>query len=54
MTHAERAELRALALLLESWPTHDVTAVGYSGPVVAVLDATAKNYGLYVHEAVTL
>jgi excisionase family DNA binding protein len=39
MNDFERAELRALASLLEDWPTSDKTALGYSNDVVAILDS---------------
>ena len=35
----ERAELRALASLLEDWPTSDKTALGYANDVVALVDS---------------
>lgn len=54
MNDVERAELRALADLLSRWPTADATAIGYSATVVAVIDATVKDYTVYVHEPVTL
>ncbi|TML08511.1 MAG: helix-turn-helix domain-containing protein [Actinobacteria bacterium] len=38
----ERAELRALASLLEHWPTSDKTALGYSNDVVAILDSKSE------------
>lgn len=58
MTHEERAELRALADLLERWPRETgahIGALGFSGPVCAVLDGVTKDdYSLYVFEAVTV
>lgn len=54
MNDTERAELRALAQLLEEkWPTADATTVGYSGDRVAVLDAQVKDFSVYV-DVVTL
>ena len=38
----ERAELRALASLLEHWPTSDKTALGYSNDVMAILDSKSE------------
>lgn len=39
MNDFERAELRALASLLEDWPTKDKTALGYANDVVALVDS---------------
>lgn len=57
MTNTERAELRALAELLDRWPQRigDHFAVGFSGDAMAVVDAQLKDdYSLYVHSPVTL